>query len=173
MFNKTWFKKNAVIRGSTNGVHRRHHKEQWQWTSHRRPHHGLLAGLGKVGCSLFIHALDQYRIKGKQCTNGFLSDRTQCAVIEGEMSDIIQIESVVPPGSIVGHWAYLQMTHCTPHSLNRKQHFERQSQQASHMWRKMDDAVHFRQMCSSANNKKKKLHHSRAQLGTNIIIKMS
>lgn len=44
---------------------------------------------------------------------------------------------------------------CIPHSFNRKQHFERKPQQASHMGRKMDGAVQFRQMCSSANNKKK------------------
>ena len=67
--------------------------------------HGLLAGLGKVSCSLFIHELNQYGIKGKTnaWTNGFLSDRTQCVFIEGEMSAIMQIESGVPPGSIVGH----------------------------------------------------------------------
>ena len=44
---------------------------------------------------------------------------------------------------------------CIPHSLNRKQHLERKPQQASHMGRTMDGAVQFRQMCSSANNKKK------------------
>ena len=44
--------------GATSGVHR-HHKEQCQWTSHRLPHHGLLAGLGKVS-----YRLDQY---GNKC----------------------------------------------------------------------------------------------------------
>ena len=90
--------KTIVIRDSTSatsGVHRRHHKEQWQWTSHRLPHHGILAGLGKVSYSLFIHKLDQYGIKGKTnaWTNGSLSGRTQCVVIEGEMSDIVQMRS--------------------------------------------------------------------------------
>ena len=67
--------------------------------------HGLLAGLGKVSCSLFIHELNQYGIKGKTnaWTNGLFSDSSQCVVIEGELSDIIKVESGISPGSIVGH----------------------------------------------------------------------
>ena len=80
--------KKIVMRDSTSGVHRRCHTESWQWTTVRLPHHGLLKGIWQSN----PHPPNpQYGIKGK--TNawikGFLSDRTQRVVIEGEKSDII------------------------------------------------------------------------------------
>ena len=96
------FRNDRLMRDSTRGVHRRRHTEPWQWTTNRLPHHGLLKGL-KVSHSLIIHKLDQYGIKWK--TNawikGFLTDRTQGVVIEGEKSGIMKVESGVPQGSIL------------------------------------------------------------------------
>lgn len=74
----------------------------------------------KVSHSLLIHKLDHYGIKGK--TNawikGFLSDRTQRVVIEGVKSDIINVESGVPQGSVLGPSLFLYYINDMPDNIS-------------------------------------------------------
>ena len=84
--------------------------QSWSVYSPATCHHGLLASRGKVSCSLLIHKLNQYGIKGE--------NRAHCVVIEGEESDIIIVESGVLQGSVLGQWDYLQMS---PHYVTRKE----------------------------------------------------
>ena len=111
----------------------------------------------KVSHSLLIHKLEQYGIKGKTSAwiKGFLSDRTQCVVIEGEKSDIIKVESGVPQRSVLGPSLFLFYINdmpdnitstvrlLTPLHTSLSDHITpaKRSKQASQVGRKMDDAV--------------------------------
>ena len=63
----------------------------------------------KVCHSLLIHKLQHYGIRGKinSWIEGWLSNRTQSVVIDGERSEPVNVESGVPQGSVLGPGLFL------------------------------------------------------------------
>lgn len=58
----------------------------------------------KVSHSLLVHKLNHYGIREKTNTwiQNFLSDRSQAVVVDGEISNYIDVDSGVPQGSVLG-----------------------------------------------------------------------
>ena len=63
----------------------------------------------KVSHSLLVHKLNHYGIRGKvnRWIAGFLKDRSQSVVVDGECSSSIDVESGVPKGVYWGHYFFL------------------------------------------------------------------
>ena len=74
----------------------------------------------KVCHSLLIHKLQHYGIRGKIISwiEGWLSNRTQSVVIDGERCEPVSVESGVLQGSVLGPGLFLYYINDLPEGLN-------------------------------------------------------
>jgi hypothetical protein len=76
----------------------------------------------KVDHSLLLHKLQHYGITGpvNRWINAFLSEREQSVLVEGEMSDPVNVDSGVPQGSVLGPSLFLFYINDMPHGIVSK-----------------------------------------------------
>ncbi len=76
----------------------------------------------KVSHSLLLHKLHHYGIRGKTNTwiGSLLSNRTQSVLVEGEMSDPVEVASGVPQGSVIGPSLFIFYINDLPQNISSK-----------------------------------------------------
>ena len=76
----------------------------------------------KVGHQRLLYKLAQYGVGGgaNAWIQGFLRERSQTVVVEGESSDSIRVESGVPQGSVLGPCLFLYYINDLPEGLRSK-----------------------------------------------------
>ena len=74
----------------------------------------------KVGHQRLIKKLDYYGVRSKtrDCIQAFLANRTQQVIVRGKYSDIAQVQSGVPQGSVLGPCLFLFYISDLPQNLS-------------------------------------------------------